>query len=177
MSAVALVIVGLGGFVALSATGPSADSEAQVKAGYLYKLASFVRWPADTFADGQAPLRICIAGRDDIFMATRALVHGRQAAGHPLRTERIDPAHPETAARCQILFIGQEGPAARRPIAQAGDRPVLTVTDRSAGVHGGIIEFVRAGDNVRFAIHRKAAEARQLELSSKLLAVAELIEP
>lgn len=151
--------------------------EAQVKAAYLYKLASFVRWPAGAFADDQAPLRICVTGRDDVFTLVDALVHGQQAAGRPLQAERIDATHPDATLHCQILYIGQGDAIARGLITQIGDRPVLTVTDRDAGARGGIIEFVLAGGNVRFAIHRAAAEARKLELSSKLLAVAESVEP
>jgi hypothetical protein len=164
-------------FAALPGPALSEESEAQVKAAYLYKLASFVRWPADAYPDDQAPLRICVAGRDDIFAVVDTLVRGQQAAGRALQAERIDPAYPEAALHCQILYIGQGDAMARPLIAQIGDRPVLTVTDRSAGAHGGIIEFVLAGSNIRFSIHRGAAEARQLELSSKLLAVAESIEP
>ena len=106
-----------------------------------------------------------------------ALVHGQQAAGRALAAEAIDFAHPETAAHCQILFVGRSETASRTLLAEASQRPVLTVTDRSAGTRGGIIEFVPTAGSVRFSIHRQAAEARQLVLSSKLLAVAASVEP
>jgi hypothetical protein len=159
--------------------GPAhaAVSEAQVKAAYLYKLASFVRWPPTAFADPAAPLRICVAGRNDIHGVVEMLVRGQDAAGRHLAAELIDPAHPERTAHCQILFVGQGDAASRGLLAQAAQRPVLTVTDRNAGTRGGIIEFVVAGGSVRFSIHRQAAEARQLVLSSKLLAVASSVEP
>lgn len=159
--------------------GPAqaAVSEAQVKAAYLYKLASFVRWPPAAFADPAAPLRICVAGRSDIHGVIEVLTRGQDASGRHLAAEAIDAAHPETAAHCQILFVGQSDAASRTLLAQAAQRPVLTVTDRNAGARGGIIEFILAGGSVRFAIHRRAAEARQLVLSSKLLAVAAAVEP
>jgi hypothetical protein len=55
--------------------------------------------------------------------------------------------------------------------------PVLTISDRSAGSSGGLVELVTRGDAVRFVIHRGEAERRRLALSSKLLAVAEAVEP
>jgi hypothetical protein len=165
--------------LALAPAAPThaAVSEAQVKAAYLYKLASFVRWPPSAFADQAAPLRICVAGRNDVYGVVEALTRGQMASGRQLAAESIDPAHPETAADCQILFVGRSEAAARTLLAQAAQHPVLTVTDRSTGTRGGIIEFVPTGGNVRFSIHRQAAEARQLVLSSKLLAVAASVEP
>ena len=101
----------------------------------------------------------------------------KRASGRQLAATSIDLAHPESAAGCQILFVGRSDAAGRVLLAQAAQRPVLTVTDRSAGSRGGIIEFVPTGGNVRFSIHRRAAEERQLMLSSKLLAVAASVEP
>jgi hypothetical protein len=161
----------------MATAAQAAVSEAQVKAAYLYKLASFVRWPPTAYTDPAAPLRICVAGRNDIHGVVEVLVRGQDASGRHLAAEQIDPAHPERAGRCQILFVGRGDAASRGLLAQAAQRPVLTVTDRNAGTRGGIVEFVVAGGNIRFAIHRQAADARQLTLSSKLLAVAASVEP
>lgn len=163
--------------LALSPWPAIAASEAQVKAAYLYKLASFVRWPASAFADDAAPLRICVAGRADVHHAVEALARGQQASGRALAAALVEPTRAAAAADCQILFVGHSDAAARALLAQAGQRPVLTVTDRNAGTRGGIIEFVRAGGGIRFTIHRRAAEMRDLVLSSKLLAAAAAVEP
>jgi hypothetical protein len=163
--------------VALTFPARSAVSEAQIKAAYLYKLASFVRWPASTLADPATPLRICVAGRPDVYAVVEVLTRGQVASGRRLAAEMIEPTRPGAVAHCQILFIGQGEAATRTLLAQVAQLPVLTVTDRGRGTRGGIIEFVLVEGNVRFAIHRQAAEARQLTLSSKLLAVAASVEP
>lgn len=178
-----LVSTGVGavGAVALALIdAPQAEaavSEAQVKAAYLYKLASFVRWPASAFADADAPLRICVAGRSDVHGAVETLMRGKEASGRPLAAQLVDPIRAEEAMGCQILFIGRGTATARALLARVGQRPILTVTDRSAGIRGGVIEFIGASGNIRFTIHHRAAELRQLALSSKLLAVAASIEP
>jgi hypothetical protein len=171
----AAIVAGLA--CAAAAPAEARVSEAEVKAAYLYKLASFVQWPPTAFADATAPLRICVAGRSDIYDVVEGLTRDQEASGRRLMAQAVDAAKPETAAQCQILFIGRGEAAARALLSQAGQRPILTVTDRTGGTRGGIIEFVVADGNIRFSIHRRAAEARQLELSSKLLAVAESIEP
>ncbi len=170
-----VVLVGL--YLFAAAPAQPAVSEAQIKAAYLYKLASFVRWPPAAFGDQAAPLRICVSGRDDVFDVVAALTHGQFASGHALVAETIDAAHPDAVGRCQILFLGRGQAAARALMAQAGTKPVLTVSDRSAGTRGGIVEFVLVGGTIRFSVNRHAAEARQLVVSSKLLAVAVSVEP
>src|SRR3546814_17794068 len=55
-------------------------------------------------------------------------------------------------------------------------RPILTVTDRSKGVAGGMIEFVMQGGRVRFQIDERAARASGLRISSKLLGLAIAVE-
>lgn len=153
----------------------AALSETQVKAAYLYKLASFVRWPPVAFADPAAPLRICVAGRADIADLVANLARGQQAAGRHLAAETVDLTRPDATVRCQILYLGNEA-SARALAATIAHQPVLTVTDRTGGSRGGVIEFVLNDGSVRFAIHRQQAEARQLALSSKLLAVAQVVE-
>ncbi len=73
-------------------------------------------------------------------------------------------------ANCQILFLGKAA-AAELPHGVAG-QPVLTVTDRSRGGSGGIIQFVMQGSRVRFAVDIAAANSAGIQISSKLLGLA-----
>ena len=173
--AAAMTVVGL--FILGAPSAEAATREAEVKAAYVYKLASFVRWPDDAFRRSEAPFRICLTGRDDISAVVEALARGQKAQERPIAVTRIDPARAEAAVDCQILFVGRGEAAARALLRALGRRPILIVTDRSGGTRGGIIEFMLQGGKVRFAIHLEAAKARQLELSSKLLAVAQSVEP
>jgi hypothetical protein len=79
----------------------------------------------------------------------------------------------EGAASCQILFIGHIAPKAAVDLFHAVDgQPVITVTDKSRGVTGGMIGFVMDGRRVRFEIDAAAAEAAGAPISSKLLGLA-----
>src|SRR5579862_4491440 len=42
----------------------SSSEEYRLKFAFLYNFARFVDWPADAFSSPQAPLNICIIGRD-----------------------------------------------------------------------------------------------------------------
>jgi hypothetical protein len=143
-------------------------SEAAIKAAYLYKMAAFVTWPPNAFASASSPFRICVLNRTDVAGPLTELTRGAQAWGRPVVVSQLSSA--EDVGECQILFVGDGKPA-------LGDSaPVLVVTDRGAG-SPGVVEFTVQHEHVRFVIHRAQADARRLQISSKLLAVAAAVVP
>jgi len=154
-----------------------ADSrEAEVKAAYVFKLASFVRWPPTAYDSAVAPTTLCVAGRSDVLAALGRIAKGQRAENRPLAVVGLPPGS-STAAGCQALYLGEGGKAAGRMLQALARAPVLTISDRTAGSEGGVIELVDHGDTVRLVIHRGEAVRHGLTLSSKLLAVAEAVEP
>jgi len=161
------------GLLALLATTASAPAVAQpieyaIKASYLYKFAPFVQWPPTAFASPTAPLTICIVGPDPFGKMLDDAVRGQRVNGHPIEIRRIEAVHPGIA--CNILFAGSE--AGNEMLRAMAHEPVLTVTDRSHGGTGGMIQFVTIGGRVRFAVNQAAAEQGGLAISSKLLGLA-----
>jgi hypothetical protein len=149
--------------------------EKQVKAAYLYKLASFVDWPAPSAGQGE-PFIICMVGRDDIAGLLEGMAHGQRISNRPIVIQRINPDRPGSPDGCAILFLGQGQTAADKLIAATRSMPVLTVTDRNTGTAGGVLEFLVRDGRVRFIVHQKLAEDRHLSLSSKLMAVAVAVD-
>lgn len=143
-------------------------SEAAIKAAYLYKMAAFVTWPPNAFASASAPFRICVLKRTDVAGPLSELARGAQAWGRPVLVSEIGSA--QDASQCQILFVGD----GRTGLGDSA--PVLTVTDRGAA-SPGVVEFTTQQSHVRFVIHRDQADARRLQISSKLLAVAAAVVP
>jgi hypothetical protein len=148
----------------------AAPSEAQVKAAYLFKFASFVRWPDDV-ARAQR-FRICVTGRDDVAKVLRDLVRRQELAGMPMEVEEISPGRADLAGGCQVLFLGRGVAGARDLRASTAGQPILTVGDRSSGTMGCVIDFLIRDGRVRFIVDQDRAARRNLELSSKLLDVA-----
>jgi hypothetical protein len=170
----------LGAFLALAllagepVAGAAASLEAQVKSAYLFKLASFVRWPAPV-GDGD-PFRICIAGRSDIAGLLASFANGKQIENRPVSVMELGPAQTQQAANCRMLFLGRGAKTATALISATRDQPVLIVTDRTSGTRGGVIEFVEQNGRVRLAIDQRQAVARKLALDSELFNVAAEIE-
>lgn len=161
--------------VALFAAIPvrAASPEAKVKAAYLYKMSSFVRWPTSV-RSGNA-FRICLAAQGDVAGVLRQLVRGQQVGGMPVEVRTLGSGL-EGAASCQVLYLGNRPETARQLESATEGQAVLTVGDRDDGTRGGVVDFVVRDGRVRFVIHTGRASSRGLELSSKLMdAAAEVI--
>jgi len=163
--------------VACGLAGPAAARaqalEYEVKAAFLYNFTKFVEWPPSAFAEGNAPLRICVLGEDP-FGRNLQTVPGEEVEGHPLIVMR-----PETlakAAGCQVLFVSRsERERLPQILAPLKSSPVLTVGDGKGFLdQGGIVNFILEGSRVRFEINPAAAEQAGLKISSKLLRLARI---
>lgn len=148
---------------------PAAPAEVQVKAAYIYKFASFVRWPDE---GGSEAFRICVSGRSDIATVLQDLVRGQRVAGRPVTVAQVAGGRGDQARGCRILYLGRGSETANALIKATDGAPVLTVCDRSGGTRGGVIEFVLRDGRVRFAVNRSLADRRRLELNAKLIEVA-----
>ena len=163
----------LAGLTVSAGPADAATPEAEVKAAYLYKLASFVRWPANA---GSGSFKFCVAGRDDVAGVLQQLTRGQQVDGRALAVAQVTAAQAGQAKDCQVLFLGHGPETARALISATRGLPVLTVGDRSNGTQGGVVDFLISNGHVRLAINRGDADGRHLELSSKLLAVAVTVD-
>jgi hypothetical protein len=167
----ALVPAGLGVLLLLEPqSAAAAMSEAQVKAAYIYKLASFVRWPEGAGAAGE--FRLCISGRRDVVAVLQELARGQRIDGQPVSVHRLDGGGGGQAKSCQVLFVGHGGQDSANLLSATETSPVLTICDRSNGTRGCVIEFVMRDGKVRFTLDRARADRRRLELSAKLVDVA-----
>lgn len=166
------VLAAIGLASGLQAAPPSNSLEAAVKASYLTKFGPFIDWPDGALPPG-APARICVVGDDPFGKTIDEAARGQQMDGHLLVVARMSTIDASAAVSCQIMFVGKPTTQATAATLHAArGLPVLTVTDRSRGVRGGIIEFVVENGRVRFDIDQGAAQACGLQISAKLLALA-----
>jgi hypothetical protein len=157
-----------------SAFAGDSSIECAVKGAYLYKLLPFVEWPASVFAAPNAPLAICIIGRNPFGAGFDKAVAEQHIDTHPVVIRR-DAAAGD--ASCQIAFIGITEQQAESDALRAFDgKPVLTVTDSGAPL-AGIFAFVVEQNHVRFDIDDAAAAKDGLSISSKLLDLARKVKP
>jgi hypothetical protein len=165
------------GLVAAAPARAGAPSEHQVKAAFLYNFANFVQWPDGALGPSGSPLRVCVVGTDPFGGALDEAFRDQVVQGWTVQVAR---GHSLAAlGRCHILFLSQSEQG-RWPelLKELGTAPTLTVADGPALVRqGGMISFVMDAKRVRFEINRGNAEHAGLRISSKLLALARLVEP
>lgn len=166
-------------FVILAATAAAQSDRApeyQVKAAFLYNFAKFVDWPSHAFPNPSAPLRICVLGQNPFGDSLRGIVQDKFISGRAISNEQVDSV---TQARaCHILYISRsEAAGMRQALAYLRNLPVLTVGDSGDFLPlGGVINMVLEQDRVRFEISLAAAQRQHLKISSKLLAVARVVD-
>ncbi|WP_169577408.1 YfiR family protein [Sinimarinibacterium sp. CAU 1509] len=146
--------------------------ELQVRAAFLFNLARFVNWPQDKVPDPSSPITICVAGEPDFASTVRDTIQGKSVGAHAL-TMHI-PASASELARCQIAYIGEDT-SLKEMLTAASGHHVLTVHSAATAQPGGVVRLYLDERRIRFEVNTGAASREQLQLSSKLLSLAQLV--
>jgi uncharacterized protein DUF4154 len=162
----------------LFAAGATAQEveEYQVKAAFLYNFAKFVEWPAQAFKTPQDPIVVCVLGHNPFGSALEDVMRGKSIEGRAFAFRQVSGL--EEASSCQILFISSlEGKHFHSLYGNANPARILTVGEAQGFASaGGVINFKLDGGHVRFEINVGAAEHAQLQISSKLLSLAQIVK-
>lgn len=169
-------------FILLQANTISAGGEIQsarameIKAAFLVKFSSYVKWPEGTFSGADDPLIVGIFGRDPFGSAVDKFVRSFKANGRNVEVRRFKDL--ASLHRVHILYIPSSEIERMDEITAAlSGRSVLLVGNSPGFLEqSGSINFVMVGIKIRFNICRKNYEKVGLEISSKLLAVAHEIK-
>ncbi len=151
-----------------------AQEERLLKAAFIYNFAKFTRWPEGTWADEQAHINLCLAGTDELIVELERL-EGKTVKGRSLTTQRV--SEPYDWSSCHIVYIATSERARYPQQTQAlQGRAVLTVSEiPDFSRSQGIIELLHKEGRVRFIINLDVARNAGLELSSRLLKLAETV--
>ena len=153
--------------------GPSV--QADIKASFIYTLAKYVQWPPRMFPSAGAPVVIGVFGDDSLRQALERLASGKRIDGRPILVTSI--ARPSSLGMCHILFIGvSESGRLREALAETRGRSVLTVGESEHFVEtGGVLELALVEAMVRFKVNLEVADRDGLRISSKILALGEVL--
>jgi hypothetical protein len=159
---------------ARAATAADAGNlEYAIKGTYLYKFGAFVEWPPAAFADPAGAAVVCIVGPDPFGPSLDKAVSTQRINGRPIVIKRLAALAADSG--CHILFVNGDDPRLITDTLNAvRGSGVLTITDDGRNpATTGIINFILAGNRVRFQIDGAAASASGLSISSKLLDLAQ----
>ena len=153
------------------------DREYKLKAVYLYKFATYVEWPKQAFHDADSPFVIGILGPDPVGNNLRKIANEKKIDGR--RIEVLNYQQPAEIKDCHILFMPRTLPPEirRSAVKLLAGRNILLVGEESGFLEqGGVVDFVIAGNRIQIHISQPAYEREQLEVSSQLLRIANVVK-
>ena len=141
-----------------------APIEQKVKAAYLYNFVRFVEWPNAVSGE---PVRIGVVGTESITAAMTEALDGKTVGDRPIVVSRV--RNVNESSQSNVLYIaGNDADAARRYVALAAQKPVLTVTECDQFLRAGsLVNFYFADDTIRFAVNSDALDRSPLHMSSR----------
>lgn len=166
----------LGGFLfspAVVKAGEPALTEYQVKALCLVNFARYTEWPTTAFSDTNAPLVIGIVGESPLQSSLQSAASDKKIGGRSvvIRALKAEADYD----KCQIIFIStSETKRLAEIIGRVKEKPILTVGEAEPFLQqGGIINFAMRDGRVRFDIDLNATHQAGIQISSKVLSLAD----
>lgn len=168
---------------ALRAQESSGSSEYLIKAGFIYNFANLVQWPSSSFAQPDSPIVIVILGEDHFGNTLDHALDGKKVNSRPFvikRARTVTELQRTLGPQkdCQILYVSSsEMPHLGEAIQVLKGVPVLTIGETPGFARdGGIINLVLEDNKVRFEVNVRAAKDADLNISSRLLALARIVQ-
>jgi YfiR/HmsC-like len=153
----------------------SASSEYLIKAGFIYNFAKLMEWPGPVFPQPNSPIVIAILGTDPFQGTLDTVLRGKQVNGRDFVVKHLKWG--DDLRGCNIIFVSSSEKAHFDDLfRQIRGLPILTIGDTPGFAEsGGIINFVLEDDKVRFEIDVDAARQANINISSRLLALAKIV--
>ncbi len=153
------------------------SSEYLIKAGFVYNFAKLVEWPASAFAQSGPQIVIGVLGNDSFASVLDRVVDGKKIDGRPFVVKRLRNKEYKDC-NCHILFIGTaESMRSDEIILALKNTAVLTIAETAGfAKRGGIINFILEDNKVRFEVNVDAAKQATLNISSRLLSLARIVQ-
>ena len=154
----------------------SGSSEYLIKAGFIYNFANLVQWPSNAFAQPDSPIVIGILGEDPFGTILDRVLQGKKVNGRSFVVKRLKS--PADLKECHILFVSSsEMTRLAEAIHLVKGMPILTIGEIPGfAKRGGIINLVLEDNKVRFEVNVEAAKEADLNISSRLLALARIVQ-
>lgn len=147
----------------------------RVKAAFVFNFIQFTEWPVMTFRHNGDPLVIGILGETGLSAMLTKTVAAKVINGHPIIVKTF--AVPADVADCQVLVVSRDFQGAVADLTRRDAlKGLLTIGDFEGFTEeGGVIRFFVDDNKERFEINTAAAERAGLQISSKLLKLAQVI--
>ena len=157
-------------FTAHSANAEPTSSEYAVKVAFIFNFLKFIQWPVGAFRDASEPVSVCVKEKSDLDGPIETL-QGKTVQDRSVQVRRITGGDPQ--GRCNVVYFGAQ-PAGAGDLAQ---KYTVTIGDAPHFANaGGIVNFFREGERLRFEINIEAARQADVQFSADMLRLARIID-
>ncbi|MCW9046684.1 MAG: YfiR family protein [Gammaproteobacteria bacterium] len=149
------------------------EEERLFKAAFTYNFAKFTIWPENT-PGNTGPLILCTIGESKLVTDLKRL-EGKNIKGRAVTIKGV--THDKAKDHCHILYIAKsEKNKVSTILKSVNSKPILSVSETSDFIEkGGIIQFYRKNGKTNLIINLNTAHKSGLEISSRLLILAKVI--
>ena len=157
-----------------AATETVTGAEYAVKAGFIYNFANFVTWPDAAFKNSPDTMVLCFVS-DSPESEILYKLNGKTIKGRKLKVQAYEEGN--CVDQSHILFFGTQDATFIQPIlARAKDRSILTIGEVEGFTRmGGVINFFKDQNRLRFKVNVDTAKRLGLKLSSQILVSAKIV--
>jgi hypothetical protein len=154
----------------------SDSSEYLVKAGFIFNFAKFVEWPAGSLGSKGTPIVIGVLGNEHFASILDQVVGGKSIDGRAFVVRRMKWG--KEVKECHILFITSTEESHSDELLQlVKGASILTIGETPGfAKRGGMINFTLEDRKVRFEVNLDAAKHENLNISSRLLSLAKIVQ-
>lgn len=155
------------------------DKVNRVKAAFVYNIAKFVTWPDAVLQQRPDQLQICLYQQNFLAEGLQSVI-GRAIQGRKL-TQKVIPSLSQVED-CDILLLSANSMTSYLQERLEKNHAVLTIADLTAETTQGkvyqgiVLNLIRRGSSIGFEVNLQQVEQRQLEVSSRLLKLARILE-
>lgn len=151
------------------------EDESLLRAAFIYNFTKFTSWPDNTVRKQDSPLFICTIGKDQLVNALTKL-NNIKIQEHKVVIRSLK--NRNYTDNCNVLYVASSEKKFLNKIIRVNrGKPILTISGiRNFAQDGGVIEFFREKGKTRFIINLDAATNAGLEISSRLLILAVVID-
>ena len=155
---------------------PQAEPKGEyaLKAVFLYNFCRFIEWPKSAFASPNEPIIIGVIGEDPFGPLLKQAVQGETSRGRAIQIAHYSKL--EAIGHCHLLFVSHsEAGRTEKILSSVSGKSIVTVGETDAFLdRGGMIALTADKNRVRLHINPSLLRAASLDVSSKLLRVAEV---
>jgi hypothetical protein len=175
------LLIGFALTLGLVAVAPAMRAEgaepttSDVKSAFIVNFMKFVEWPGGAFKTPHDDMVMGIVGADPFDRVLDAMVAGKTINGRGVRVRRMGVKDEMDGLHLLFISASERGRLAQI-LQRVSTEHVLTVSDIDGFCKaGGMIELVLDDDRLRFEVNLAATKRLNLQVSSRLLALAKAV--